>query len=201
MKISAIKVVKISVLSLSLAIFANLTTAFANGGGVCLEIKTDLTNNLCEQNARHLALENNFSLIDNMFPKTETKVSNKLLIEQFFAVEPKEEIEVLSSEDNLSFELKPNFVNWPRPKSLNRSFEVAVNSLDLNGKRDLKSCTILQKSETLDSKMGWDAHQMDAIIHFSNHNLSGIELSTQRSKLKHTLQDCESLFGLILGKI
>ena len=201
MKIFAIKFAQISVLSLSLALFANFTAAFENSGALCLEKKTDLTNNLCEQNARHLALENNFSLIDNMFPKTETKVSNKLLIEQFFAVEPKEEIEVLSSEDNLSFELKPNFVNWPRPKSLNRSFEVAVNSLDLNGKRDLKSCTILQKSETLDSKMGWDAHQMDAIIHFSNHKLSEIKLSTHKSKLKHTLKDCEDLFGLILGKV
>ena len=201
MKISAIKVVKISVLSLSLAIFANLTTAFASGGSLCLETKTDLTNNLCEQNARQLVLDSNFSIMDSMFPKTETKVSNKLLIEQFFAVEPKEEIEVLSNEDNLSFELKPNFVNWPRPKALNRSFEIAVNSLDLNGKRDLKSCTILQKSETLDSKMGWDAHQMDAIIHFSNHKLSEIKLSTHKSKLKHTLKDCEDLFGLILGKV
>ena len=200
MKISAIKFAQISVLSLSLALFANFTAAFENSGALCLEKKTDLTNNLCEQSARHLALENNFSLIDSMFPIVETKVSNKLLIEQFFAVEPKEEIEVLSNEDNLSFELKPNLVNWPRPKALNRSFEVAVNSLDLNGKRDLKSCTILQKSETLDSKMGWDAHQMDAIIHFSNHKLSGVELSTHRSKAKHTLQDCESLFALILGK-
>ena len=201
MKISAIKFAQISVLSLSLALFANFTAAFENSGALCLEKKTDLTNNLCEQSARHLALENNFSLIDSMFPKVETKVSNKLLIEQFFAVEPKEEIEVLSNEDNLSFELKPNLVNWPRPKAVNRSFEVAVNSLDLNGKRDLKSCTILQKSETLVSKMGWDAHQMDAFIHFSNHKLSEIKLSTHKSKLKHTLKDCEDLFGLILGKV
>ena len=200
MKISAIKVVKISVLSLSLAIVTNLTTAFANGGSLCLEIKTDLTNNLCEQNARQLVLDSNFAIMDSMFPKAETKVLDRPLINQFFAAETKEEIEVLSNEDNLSFELKPNFVNWPRPKALNRSFEIAVNSLDLNGKRDLKSCTILQKSETLDSKMGWDAHQMDAIIHFSNHKLSEIKLSTQKSKLKHTLKDCEDLFGLILGK-
>ena len=94
MKISAIKVVKISVLSLSLAIFANLTTAFANSVGRCLEIKTDLTNNLCEQNARQLALDSNFSLMDSMFTKAETKVSNRPLIKQLFAAETKEEIEV-----------------------------------------------------------------------------------------------------------
>ena len=145
-------------------------------------------------------LDSNFSIMDSMFPKTETKVLDRPLINQFFAAETKEEIEVLSNEDNLSFELKPNFVNWPRPKALSRSFELAVNSLDLNGKRDLKSCTILQKNETLDSKMGWDALQMDAIIHFSNHKLSEIKLSTHKSKLKHTLKDCEDLFGLILGK-
>ena len=39
MKISAIKIVKISVLSLSLAIFINLTTAFANGEDICQENK------------------------------------------------------------------------------------------------------------------------------------------------------------------
>ena len=67
-------------------------------------------------------------------------------------------------------------------------------------KRDLKSCTILQKSSSLPSKLAWNAHQVDAIIHFSSHKLSGVELSTHRSKAKHTLQDCESLFALILGK-
>jgi hypothetical protein len=200
MKIYAIKVAQISVLSLSLALFVNFTAAFANDGGLCLETKTDLANNLCEQNARHLALESNFSLIDSMFPKAETKVSNKLLIGQFFAAEPKEEIEVLSNEDNLAFELKTNFVNWPRPKVLSRRFEFAVNSLDLNGKRDLKSCTILQKSGALVSEIGWDAHQVDAIVHFSNQKLSEIKLSTHKSKLKHTWQDCEGLFGLILGE-
>ena len=153
MKISAIKVVKISVLSLSLAIFANLTTAFASGGSLCLETKTDLTNNLCEQNARQLVLDSNFAIMDNMFPKAETKVLDRPLIKQFFTAETKEEIEILSDEDNVASEFDSTFVNWPRPKVLNRSFEFAVNSLDLNGKRDLKSCTILQKSETLDSKM------------------------------------------------
>ena len=200
MKISAINIVKISVLSLTLAIFANLTNAFANGGDLCLETKTDLTNNLCEQNARQLALNSNFSIIDSMFPKVERKVSNRPPIKQLFATETKEEINVPSYEDNSDPEFETPFVNWPRPKVLNRSFEFAVNSLDLKGKRDLKSCTNLQKSGISDSVLAWDEHQVDAIIHFSNHKLSGVELSTHGSKAKHTLQDCESLFGLILGK-
>ena len=201
MKISAIKIAKISIFSLSLAIFANLTTAFATGGGICRETKADLTNNLCEQNARQLALDSNFSILDSMFPKGETKVLDRPLIKQRFAAETKEEIEILYSEDNLASEFGSNFVKWPRPKVLNRSFEFAVNSLDLNGKRDLKSCTILQKSSSLASELSLDVHQLDAILQFSNHKLSGVELSTHRSKAKHTLQDCESLFGLILGKI
>ena len=201
MKISAIKIAKISILSLSLAIFVNLTTAFANNGGLCLEKKTDLTNNFCEQNARQLALNSNFSLMDSMFPKAEIKVLYRPLIKELFAAETKDEIEFLSNEDKFVSEFDSPFENWPRPKVLNRSFEFAVNSLDLNGKRDLKSCTILQKSGSLASDLAWDAHQVDAIIHFSNHNLSGVELSTNRTKLKHTLQNCESLFGLILGKI
>ena len=200
MKISAIKAAKISVFSLSLAIFVNLTAAFANSGDLCLGIKTDLTNNFCEQNARQLALDSNFSIMDSMFPKTETKVLDGALIKQLFAAEIKEEIAVLSNDDNVVSEFESPFVNWPRPKVLNRSFEYAVNSLDLNGKRDLKSCTILQKSSSLASELSLDAHQLDAILQFSNHKLSGVELSTHRSKAKHTLQDCESLFGLILGK-
>ena len=134
------------------------------------------------------------------FPKTEIKVLERPLIEQLFAAETKEEIEILSNENNLAPEFESTFVNWPRPKVLNRSFEFAVNSLDLNGKRDLKSCTILQKSRSLASELASDAHQLDAIIHFSNHKLSGVELPTHGSKEKHTLRDCESLFGLILGK-
>ena len=201
MKISAIKVVKISVLSLALAIFSNFTNAFANGRNLCLETKTDLTNNLCEQNARQLALDSNFSIMDSMIPKVETKVLNRPLIKQLFVAETKDEIEVLSNQDKLASKFQSTFVNWPRPKVLNRNFEVAVNSLDLNGKRDLKSCTNLQKNESLASELAWDVHQVDAIIHFSNHKLSEVELSTHIPKLKHTLQDCESLFGLILGKI
>ena len=200
MKISALKVVKISVLSLLLAIIVNLNNAFANGGDLCLEDKADLSNNICEQNARQLALDSNFSIMDSMLSKAEAKVSDILLIKQLFATETKEEIEILSNEDNLASELKSPFVNWPRPKVLSRSFEFAVNSLDLKGKRDLKSCANLQKSGSLASGLARDAHQVDAIIHFSNHKLSGVELSTRRSELKHTLQDCESLFGLILGK-
>ena len=200
MKISAINIVKISVLSLTLAIFANLTNAFANGGDLCLETKTDLTNNLCEQNARQLALNSNFSIMDSMFPKVERKVSNRPPIKQLFATETKEEINVPSYEDNSDPEFETPFVNWPRPKVLNRSFEFAVNSLDLKGKRDLKSCTNLKKIGILDSVLAWDEHQVDAIIHFSNHKLSGVELPTHGSKEKHTLRDCESLFGLILGK-
>ena len=200
MKISAIKVVRIFVLSLLLAIIANLNNAFATSGDICLENKADLTNNICEQNARQLALDSNFSLMDSMFPKAEKKVSDIPLVKQLFATEQKEEIEILSKEDSLASAFESPFVNWPRPKVLNRSFEFAVNSLDLNGKRDLKSCTILQKSSSLPSKLAWNAHQVDAIIHFSSHKLSGVELSTHRSKAKHTLQDCESLFALILGK-
>ena len=100
MKISAIKAAKISVFSLSLAIFVNLTAAFANSGDLCLGIKTDLTNNFCEQNARQLALDSNFSIMDSMFPKVERKVSNRPPIKHLFATETKEEIKIPSYEDN-----------------------------------------------------------------------------------------------------
>ena len=67
MKISTIKNVHILFWSLALTLFLNFGAAFASNGNRCLNEDLDITNNLCEQNARHLALENNLSFVDNIF--------------------------------------------------------------------------------------------------------------------------------------
>ena len=200
MKMSAIKSAQISIIYLTLALFASISVAFASNESNCLNQNLDLTNNLCEQNARHLMLKNNSSLVDKMFEKAESKSVNTPIIKQLIVTEISEEIELTSVEESIVPQLAPDFESWPRPKVLSRNFEFAVNSLDTNGKKDLLSCAIMQTKEASVREMKWNTHQIDAVIQFSNQKLSGVNLSTQKLPAKHTPQECENLFSLVLGK-
>ena len=200
MKMSAIKSAQISIIYLTLALFASISVVFASNESNCLNQNLDLTNNLCEQNARHLMLKNNSSLVDKMFEKAESKSVNTPIIKQLIVTEIAEEIELTSVEESIVPQLAPDFESWPRPKVLSRNFEFAVNSLDTNGKKDLLSCAIMQTKEASVREMKWNTHQIDAVIQFSNQKLSGVNLSTQKLPAKHTPQECENLFSLVLGK-
>ena len=173
MKMSAIKSAQISIIYLTLALFVSISVVFASNESNCLNQNLDLTNNLCEQNARHLML---------------------------ILTEVKEEIELTAVEESIVPQLEPDFESWPRPKVLSRNFEFAVNSLDTNGKKDLLYCAIMQTREASVKEMKWNTHQIDAVIQFSNQKLSGVNLSTQKLPAKHTPQECENLFSLVLGK-
>jgi len=200
MKISTIKNVHILLLGLALTLFLNLGAVFASNGNRCLNEDLDITNNLCEQSARHLALENNLSFVDKIFLKDEVKKPSNLIMEQVIPVRMGEEIETTSKETTLETKLKPNLHNWPRPKALNRNFEFAVNSLDVRGTKDLISCAIMQTSESLDTEIGWETHQIDAVISFSNQKLPEFNFSAHRLASKHTSQGCQNLLSLVLGK-
>ena len=200
MKISTIKNVHILLLGLALTLFLNLGAVFASNGNRCLNEDLDITNNLCEQNARHLALENNLSFVDKIFLKDEVEEPSDLIMEHFIPVRMNEDIQTTSKETTLDATLKPNLQNWPRPKVVNRNFEVAVNSLDVRGKKDLISCAIMQTSESLDTEIGWETHQIDAVISFSNQKLPEFNFSAHRLASKHTSQGCQNLLSLVLGK-
>ena len=200
MKISTIKNVYILLLGLALTLFLNFGAAFASNGNPCLNEDVDITNNLCEQNARHLALENNLSFVDKIFLKDEVDEPSDLIIEKFIPVRMNEDIQSTSKETSLDATLKPNLQNWPRPKVVNRNFEFAVNSLDVRGKKDLISCAIMQTSESLDTEIGWETHQIDAVISFSNQKLPEFNFSAHRLASKHTTQGCQNLLSLVLGK-
>ena len=199
MKMSAIKSAQISIIYLTLALFASISVVFASNESNCLNQNLDLTNNLCEQNARHLMLKNNSSLVDKMFEKAESKSVNTPIIKQLIVTEIAEEIELTSVEESIVPQLAPDFESWPRPKVLSRNFEFAVNSLDTNGKKDLLYCAIMQTRGASVREMKWNTHQIDAVIQFSNQKLSGVNLSTQKLPAKHTPQECENLFSLVLG--
>ncbi len=200
MKISTIKNVHILLLGLALTLFLNFSASFASNGNPCLNTDLDITNNLCEQNARHLVLENNLSFVDKIFFKDEVVEPSDLIMEHFISVHMNEDIQSTSNETTLDATLKPNLQNWPRPKVVNRNFEFAVNSLDVRGKKDLISCAIMQTSESLDTEIGWETHQIDAVISFSNQKLPEFNFSAHRLASKHTSQGCQNLLSLVLGK-
>jgi hypothetical protein len=147
-----------------------------------------------------LALENNLSFVDKIFLKDELEKPRNPIMEHVIPVRMGEEIEITSKETILDTKMKPNLNNWPRPKALNRSFELAVNSLDRKGKKDLISCAIMQTSEDVVNELGWETHQIDAVISFSNQKLPEFNFSTHRLASKHTLQGCQNLLSLVLGK-
>ena len=200
MKLSTIKNVHILLLGLTLTLFLNFGAVFASNGNLCLNEDLDITNNLCEQNARHLALENNLSFVDKIFLKDEVEKPINLIMEQFIPVRIGEEIETTSKETTLETKLKPNLYNWPRPKLVNRNFEFAVNSLDMKGKKDLISCAMMQTREGFDNEIAWETHQIDAVISFSNQKLPEFKFSNHRVASEHTSQGCQNLLSLVLGK-
>jgi len=200
MKMSAIKSVQITIISLALAIFTSISLVFASNDSDCLNQNLDLTNNLCEQNARQLALENNLSFVDKIYLTDEVEEPSDLIMEQFIPVRMSEDIQTTSKETIFDTTLKTNSQTWPRPKVLNRNFEFAVNSLDIMGKKDLISCAIMQASESLDNELGWETHQIDAVISFSNQKLPEFNFSAHRLASKHTSQGCQNLLSLVLGK-
>jgi len=197
---SAIKSVQITIISLALAIFTSISLVFASNDSDCLNQNLDLTNNLCEQNARQLALENNLSFVDKIYLTDEVEEPSDLIMEQFIPVRMSEDIQTTSKETIFDTTLKTNSQTWPRPKVLNRNFEFAVNSLDIMGKKDLISCAIMQASESLDNELGWETHQIDAVISFSNQKLPEFNFSAHRLASKHTSQGCQNLLSLVLGK-
>ena len=200
MKISSTKNVQILLLGLALTLFLNFSASFASNGNPCLNTDLDITNNLCEQNARYLVLENNLSFVDKIFFKDEVVEPSDLIMEHFISVHMNEDIQSTSNETTLDATLKPNLQNWPRPKVVNRNFEFAVNSLDVRGKKDLISCAIMQTSESLDTEIEWETHQIDAVISFSNQKLPEFNFSAHRLASKHTSQGCKNLLSLVLGK-
>ena len=200
MKISTIKNVHILLLGLALTLFLNFSASFASNGNPCLNTDLDIANNLCEQKARHLVLENNLSFVDKIFFKDEVVEPSDLIMEHFISVHMNEDIQSTSKETTLDATLKPNLQNWPRPKVVNRNFEFAVNSLDVRGKKDLISCAMMQTSESLDTEIGWETHQIDAVISFSNQKLPEFNFSAHRLASKHTSQGCQNLLSLVLGK-
>ena len=200
MKTALIKFRNFSIFSILFTFIFNIQYIAAINN-TCSGNVRDIINNLCEQNARQMALESNLALIGSLHLQNKTPNAiepniDKLLFKTNYTI-----VEKTLAEDIKVVKVFNKFDNWPRPKILRRNFEVAVNSLDLNGKKDLKSCTKLNRDKISNKSALWNTQELDAVLHFSEKKLSNINLSNYKTNSKHTLKDCEQLLSLILGKI
>ncbi len=70
----------------------------------------------------------------------------------------------------------------------------------MKGKKDLISCAMMQTRKGFDNEIGWETHQIDAVISFSNQKLPEFNFSAHRLASRHTSQGCQNLLSLVLGK-
>ena len=131
------------IITLVFSIFLiTFTTALgASEKSHCGESFADTFDTFCEQTARHAALEINWSVFNTASFAKRGLIAKKDAKEIVIAE--------LSLNKNIykHDERSDNFddiktYEWPKPKILDRSYEAAVNLLDLDGKRDLRSCAL-----------------------------------------------------------
>jgi len=122
MKISTIKNVHILLLGLALTLFLNFGAVFASDGNRCLNEDLDMTNNLCEQNARHLALENNLSFVDKIFLKVLKRNAKRMpnIFFEIFNSSAETSVKFLSNKSNIFQDLSiiSKMPKWPFIKAL-----------------------------------------------------------------------------------
>ena len=157
----------------------------------CKHQKLDQLDNFCEQTARHEYLEKTWGILNFALDKEQIKLQYKptksTIIKELFENKTTEMLD-----GNLP-------IKWPRPKIITRHFETAVASLDIDGKKDLKSCTmhgLIDNKEVLNTP----EHQLKAIIYFSNASFRDLQTSNITLNSSLSLRSCTQLINLVLGK-
>lgn len=157
---------------------------------LCTEKKSDRANTFCEQTARHEALEQTWDLLkmvmDIKKEKSQFQPTDDTITKVLYYNKSSENLHDTSTN------------NWPRPKVINRYFETAVASLDIDGKNDLETCAkhgLLNDSQVIDAP----EHQLTAIINFSQANLKELTTANANSNSEFSLRSCTQLINLVLG--
>lgn len=192
------KILNFLTISLLAGYSFNAVTALASSSEACRHHEINESNYLCEQNARHLALENNLKILTTFLHRNfdvteeatfrEEDLINTIDIKNYSSNALKSEIS------------KPlDFNLWPRPKTLNRYFETAIASLDLKGKEDLKYCVSIKNATLLPESSKVSADHLNAALSFSENQLPNSPHSNPTMVREHSVNDCKQLFTLILG--
>ena len=176
------------------------TTALgASEASHCGESIADTFDTFCEQTARHAALEINWSVFNT------APVAKKGLIAK------KDAKEIVVAELSLNKNIyKPeersdNFddiktYEWPKPKILDRSYEVAVSLLDLDGKRDLRSCALYEIKNLSQVSSSLPKYQLEAMLDFFNAHLGAVTTIEVNSTSGLNSKSCNQFLNLVLGR-
>ena len=180
-------------------LFAHTTTLNSSEGNDCIGRIIDNFDTFCEQTSRHASLEIDWSFLENISIANKTP-EEKHITREIIIAELSEKNNAANIENTAHKLAATKLHHWPRPKILDRSYEVAVNSLDLDGKRDLRSCT-LQEMENLSTiSESLPTHQLNAILNFSNIHLKGDSSIEANSEFSLNSKSCKQLLSLILGR-
>ena len=197
---SCIKEFKSFVTSIfTIFLFAHTTALYASGDNECIDRITDNFDTFCEQTSRHASLEIDWSFLENVSIANKTlkekQITKEIIIAELSGINNTANIE--NTVHKLAA-MKSH--QWPRPKILDRSYEVAVNSLDLDGKRDLRSCTLQEMENLSKISESLPTHQLNAILNFSNTHLKGDSSIEANSESSLNSKSCKQLLSLILGR-
>ena len=180
-------------------LFAHTTALNASGYNDCIGRITDNFDTFCEQTSRHASLEIDWSFLENISIANKTlkekQITKEIIIAELSGINNTANIE--NTVHKLAA-MKSH--QWPRPKILDRSYEVAVNSLDLDGKRDLRSCTLQEMENLSKISESLPTHQLNAILNFSNTHLKGDSSIKANSGSSLNSKSCKQLLSLILGR-
>ena len=175
------------------------TTLSASETSSCVVSITDDFDTFCEQTSRNASLAIDWGILNRSSLAKEVLMDKKDASEIIIAKITQKNSTASSEETSHDFdEIKSH--KWPRPKILNRSYEAAVTFLDLNGKKDLRSCTLYEMENLSDFSKSLPSHQLDAMLHFSNTHLGAIGAVELNSKSDLNSKSCKQLLNLVLGK-
>ena len=175
------------------------TTLNASETSHCLVSITDNYDTFCEQAARNASLAIDWGVL-NRNSRAKERLIDKKVVNKIIIAEISPENNTGSSGDTSDDNDERKLHKWPRPKTLNRSFEATVTLLDLDGKKDLRSCALYGMENLSDFSKSLPSHQLNAMLHFSNTHLGATGAVELNSKSDLNSKSCKQLLNLVLGR-
>jgi len=176
------------------------TVAGASEASHCGESIADTYDDtFCEQTARHAALEIDWGVFSTASFAKEGLTDKQDAKEIVLAERSLDKNIVKPDERSYNFDDIKTY-EWLKPKIIDRSFEAAVNLLDLDGKRDLRSCTLYEIKNLSQVSSSLPKYQLEAMLYFSNAQLGAVTTLEVNSTSNLNSKSCNQLLHLVLGR-
>ncbi len=165
----------------------------------CKESTSDVFDIFCEQTARHIALEIDWEVFNTASLAKDGFVTKKDAKETAIA-ELSLNNGIYKPEESSYKDNNIKYYGWPKPKILDRSYETALNFLDLDGQRDLRSCTLFELKNLSQVSDSLPKYQLEAMLDFSNAHLGAVATVEVNSTSDLNSKLCGQLLRLVLGR-